>query len=214
MRAWLEEGFVAESRARRRACRSQPKVRLSRQRLGWTRKPLGAGSERWMNSRRRPGWAAWARRSSGRGPPAEPASAPSSSSRGWVRRMPGKTSRAPARSDDAGRGDHHAQQPAQGIYHPRPFSPSDLVACIVAAHSGVRSHLNARRVFRAQHWGLFFSALPADLVPQRVVELRPKSALPPAGKGAGNQAPVRQVVREERPRAAAAKAADDQGARW
>ena len=57
---------------------------------------------------------------------------------------------------DAGGGDHHTQHQAQRIYHQRPFSPSDLFARIVTAHSGVVSHFNTLRVEDRGTRGFFF----------------------------------------------------------
>ena len=59
---------------------------------------------------------------------------------------------------DIGPGDHDAQDESQGIDHQMPFSPSDLFACIVAAHSGVVSHLKTLRI-EDRSAGEFFFAL-------------------------------------------------------
>ena len=56
-----------------------------------------------------------------------------------------------------GPGDDDAQNESQGVYHQMPFSPSDLLARIVASHSGVVSHLNTLRVEDRSAGGFFFA---------------------------------------------------------
>ena len=55
-------------------------------------------------------------------------------------------------------GHHDAKDQPQGIDHQMPFSPSNLLARIVTAHSGVVSHFNTLRV-EDRSAGSFFFAL-------------------------------------------------------
>jgi len=59
---------------------------------------------------------------------------------------------------DTGRRHRDAQDQPEGVHDQMPFSPSDLFACIVAAHSGVVSHLKTLRI-EDRSAGEFFFAL-------------------------------------------------------
>ena len=58
---------------------------------------------------------------------------------------------------DIGSGDDDSEDQPQGIYHQMPLSPSDLFSRIIAAHSGVVSHLNTLCVEDRSAGGFFFA---------------------------------------------------------
>jgi hypothetical protein len=100
---------------------SQPKVRSTSHRLGWTRKPLGAGSERWMTLQAQAGMRGVRAEFFGERAAGIAGIGPESiSSRGWARQMAGKGFQGSRAIREAGRGDHHAQQQAQSVDHQMP----------------------------------------------------------------------------------------------